>query len=561
MDTWINQYSCSYPAVVLQTEDITPLTYDEEKLKTENVLQDMLIEGMPLKKNGDGLVCGNKTYRMAESKRAKWADMLEAIRKNQTAYEQKNAELYSQMDDLLQQRLDLDIQMRQIDTRDKKAPIPIQRNIEIADFKIVLLTRMLKTLEINETSNMVRMLLCGALLACSQSEKDKGMTQAVFTSIRDEHANLENKIRDLLVKRKEVSFEKGSTEKSLNQLDPNLNAGTLEQVLEMKKRTVNLQREIDRSEIALVRYFKIKNILSKLLGFIDTVDSPASPQKEFLTLKYTFGMGGPVTDRFFSPMGLAHTPEGNILMVDYACHQVCRFTAQGTYIASFGSWGNFPGLFKFPSGVAVDSEGCIYVTDAHNLRVQKFSREGNFILAIGVHGTPQERIGMSFSLSIDRQNNVWVVDSQNHRIQVYTARGEYVRSIGQHGEKPENLSAPTGVLCLENGDFIVGDGSEYRLKRFTAQGKLLHAMKNGRNVCDAVYFMACHPVHGIFAADSWMNRVLQLDAELNIISVYACGGRRGGQFGKLGGISIKGNTLVLANHDTYRIHVFELPTK
>lgn len=559
MDTWIGRYPSPHPVVTLQTADIAPLTYDEEKLKTEDILQDMLIEGMPLKKTGDGLVCGDKTYRMAEGNRAEWVSLLETILKNQTSYEQKNAELYNQMDDLRQQRLNLDIQMRQIDARDKKAPIPIQKNIEIADFKIVLLTRMLKTLDINETSNIIRMLLCGALLACTQSEKDKALTQAVFTTIRNDRTNLDNKIKNLLIQRKAVSFEKGSTEKSLTQLDPNLNAGTLDQVLEMRKLTVNLQREIDRSEAALVRYFKIKNILSKLLDFIDEVGSPSLPKKEFLALQYTFGMGGPVTGKFFSPMGLAHTPEGNILMVDYACHQVCRFTAQGIYIDSFGSWGNFPGLFKFPSGVAVDSEGCIYVTDAHNLRVQKFSKEGNFILAIGTGGSPQERLGMSFSLSVDRQNNIWVVDSQNHRIQVYSAKGEYLRSIGQHGEKPENLSSPTGVLCLENGDVIVGDGSDYRLKRFDVQGKLIHALKDGRNVCDAVYFMASHPVHGIFAADSWMNRILQLDSELNIISVYPCGGRRGGQFGKLGGISIKGNTLVLANHDTYRIHVFELP--
>ena len=49
------------------------------------------------------------------------------------------------------------------------------------------------------------------------------------------------------------------------------------------------------------------------------------------------------------------------------------FTADGEFLATWGSQGSEKGQFEFVNDVAVDAQGYIYVVDSGNHRIQKFS--------------------------------------------------------------------------------------------------------------------------------------------------------------------------------------------
>ena len=57
-----------------------------------------------------------------------------------------------------------------------------------------------------------------------------------------------------------------------------------------------------------------------------------------------------------------------------------KFSADGSFLASFGETGQGEGQFHRPSGVAVDGEGFIYVADWGNERVQVLEPDGGFQL-------------------------------------------------------------------------------------------------------------------------------------------------------------------------------------
>lgn len=555
IDTWINWDIASYPVVTLKADDLAPIPYDIEDIRTEDLLLSLLIEGMPLKQTKEGVICGDKIYRFGGENSGELAARMEAIYKNQAVYEEKSADLYNQLIVLQKQRLALELQSRQADARDKTALIPINKNIYITDFQADLTIRMQIALDFNEINNLVRLLLCGALLVTSVN--GNAATPPIFKTIRDHTGTLESKINIILEERKKLYYERAATDRALEQMSQNLSACTLEQSLNMKKQLTQLQQDYNRSEIVYSHHIRVKNILGKLLRFVDGVYAQPVEKNRTLKLKYTFGLGGPVAGRFISPLGIAHTPEGDILVSDVGSDRILRFSPQGSYRSEFGGWGSLFGLIKYPNNVATDSTGCIYVADTNNGRIQKFTKDGEFILAFGDRG--DEKIGACFSLSIDRENNVWAVNMQNHRIQIYDADGNQIRFVGRPGKNPEEIFEPTSVCCLDNGDYIVGDQSGFSLKRFDAQGNLLHVLKKDGRTFDAIFFITSHPVHGIFATDTWRDRILHLDSELRIISVHDQGGRRGGQFSKISGLSIKGNTLAVANLDAHRIHVFELP--
>ncbi|OGW27026.1 MAG: hypothetical protein A3K09_06225 [Nitrospinae bacterium RIFCSPLOWO2_12_FULL_47_7] len=557
IDTWINWNAGPFSTIILKADDLKPIPYDIEEVRTEDMLRSALIEGMPLRQTNEGLACGDKTYHLAENNSGQLAVQLEVIYKNQDVYEEKHSELYKQLDTLQEQRLELEIQLRQADVRDKKAAIPINKNIQIIDFQTDLTLRMLVTLEINEINNITRLLLCGALLAVGNGNKPP--IPPIFITIRNYHGTLESKISELRVKRKNLFYEIANAEISLKQLNQDLGAGTLEQILGMKKQLTQLKHAHSRAEIFYGRYVRIKNTFDKLTDFIDEAFAQPIKKKLALKLKFSFGLGGPLSGKFTNPIGLARTPEGNTLIVDSNSHRVLQYTSKGTYLSEFGQWGSLFGLFKYPHNLAMDANGYIYVADSQNQRVQKFTKQGEFVLAFGSQGNSKKDVGPCFSLSVDRENNIWVVNAQNHRINIYNSDGEYIRSAGKQGANPEDIFQPTCICCFDNGDYIIGDRSAYLLKRFNAQDRLLNVLQKGGMDFEAFYFAASHPALGIFVTETWMDRILHLDSELKIISVFDQSGRRGGQLSKVCDLSIAGDTLTAANHDSHRIHVFELP--
>ena len=59
--------------------------------------------------------------------------------------------------------------------------------------------------------------------------------------------------------------------------------------------------------------------------------------------------------------------------------RVQRFSADGEFVATYGSSGTDDGELRRPSGVAVDERGYMYIADWGNERVQVLDPDGRFL--------------------------------------------------------------------------------------------------------------------------------------------------------------------------------------
>ena len=63
-----------------------------------------------------------------------------------------------------------------------------------------------------------------------------------------------------------------------------------------------------------------------------------------------------------------------------------KFTKDGEFLATWGSFGSAPGQFNAPWGLTIDQQGHVYVADHKNHRVQEFTPDGEFISQFGSYG-------------------------------------------------------------------------------------------------------------------------------------------------------------------------------
>ena len=88
-----------------------------------------------------------------------------------------------------------------------------------------------------------------------------------------------------------------------------------------------------------------------------------------------------------SPVGVAVSPNGSVLVADAANNTIQVFDAAGNFLFTFGSEGSDDGQFSFPKSVAVGPDGRIVVADEGNQRIQVFDAAGKFLFAFGSEGS------------------------------------------------------------------------------------------------------------------------------------------------------------------------------
>jgi hypothetical protein len=180
-------------------------------------------------------------------------------------------------------------------------------------------------------------------------------------------------------------------------------------------------------------------------------------------------------------------------------------------------------------------------------------------LSFGDQENEDQRLGPVFSLSIDTENQVWVADPSHNRIQIYSSNGKLIRCLQNEGESPEDLQEPVSVCCMANGEILIGDKSIYLLKHFDADGEMRHGLKKEGLAFSEIYFLDSHPDHGIFATDYWNNQILHLNFKLEVISIAKNPGIRAGQLGKVGGLVISKDQLMVADFENFRVQALKVP--
>lgn len=158
---------------------------------------------------------------------------------------------------------------------------------------------------------------------------------------------------------------------------------------------------------------------------------------------------------FVRPHGLTISPDDALYIVDDGAHCVYKCAPDGHVLMTIGT----PGVpaprqsgqpFNQPTKVALDPvSGDIYIADGYgNARVHRYSSEGRYLFSWGTYGTEPGQFNLVHSICTDSEGRVYVADRENHRVQIFDGEGRY---LGQWN----NLHRPCG-LHIRDGIAYIG---------------------------------------------------------------------------------------------------------
>ena len=128
-----------------------------------------------------------------------------------------------------------------------------------------------------------------------------------------------------------------------------------------------------------------------------------------------------------------------------------------------------------PIGVAVTPDGEIVVSDANNHRVLFLDAGGRVVRAVGTGTRSAEEQGFNVpgDLTVDDAGDVYVVDTLNGRVVELSPDGEFVGQFGEPGSTAGTLSRPKGVAVDGEGRVFVSDGLLAAVQVFGPDGTFL----------------------------------------------------------------------------------------
>ncbi len=229
-------------------------------------------------------------------------------------------------------------------------------------------------------------------------------------------------------------------------------------------------------------YLFIKKDLVSSIWTYGTVPSapvvkvdPYAAQMTMFTPDLYFGSIGTENGQFTGAHDLAIGPNGDIYVADAKNHRIQRFTADGQFVSTWGSYatvdngGNAPGgTFNEPWGIAVAPDGSVYVADTWNYRIQKFTADGKFVTMWGTAGTADspDAFWGPRGIVVNAKGQVLVTDTGNNRVLVYDANGGFLSQFGLNGMNQGEFDEPVGLAIDSEGLLYVADTWNQRIQVF-----------------------------------------------------------------------------------------------
>lgn len=210
---------------------------------------------------------------------------------------------------------------------------------------------------------------------------------------------------------------------------------------------------------------------------------------------------------FHWPLGMALTPQGDLLVANYLGHNIRIIDTKGvvTTYAGTGQQGFHDGhkesaTFSGPSSIVLTPQGDLLVTDVLNNCIRKVSKDGTVTIYAGT-GQQGFRNGVKeqatffypFGLIRTSQGNYFVLDKGNHSIRMITTNGQVTTyaGCGQAGCKdgpkdkamfntpygicvvPEKLTMRSGsVGAIVPMELYVADSGNHRVCFINGQGNV-----------------------------------------------------------------------------------------
>lgn len=202
-----------------------------------------------------------------------------------------------------------------------------------------------------------------------------------------------------------------------------------------------------------------------------------SPDGKVLMVLGTPGKAGDPPAAFTEPNDVVIAPDGSIFVAEAhgaqfmdapgpgAIGRISKFSPDGKFIKSFGSYGYGPGQFRGPHSLAFDSRGRLFVADRGNRRLQIFDQDGKhldtwyqFSRISGIHIDANDTLYAIDSESDDNYNPGW-----RKGLRVGSARtGEVWYFVPEHVSKQASGmggfgSMGEGVTADSQGNVYAGE--------------------------------------------------------------------------------------------------------
>jgi DNA-binding beta-propeller fold protein YncE len=286
-----------------------------------------------------------------------------------------------------------------------------------------------------------------------------------------------------------------------------------------------------------------------------------TPDRSDVQPLLTIGGQGSANGQLYFPNGIGIDAAGNIYVADTANHRVQKFSPDGEWIVSLGSFGTGPGEFIYPRDVAVSPDGRrIYVVNSGDqnggasIKVWELLKgDSDYIFDFewGVTGSEPGQFNYPARIAIDQDGNVYVTELLNNRVQKFTAEGELldVWTDASHGA----FGRPVEIEDGDDGNLYVVDDELKQVKVFSASGEYVRQWSDQlQNPVD----VAVRDGYA-YVADQTLNMILKFTSAGEFVKSWGGPGAGEGQFGKPEGVAVDDDGYVyVVDNGNYRIQKF-----
>ena len=187
-----------------------------------------------------------------------------------------------------------------------------------------------------------------------------------------------------------------------------------------------------------------------------------SPAGDVLLTLGRPGVAGDPPARLNQPLDVATAPNGDIFVAEgdhsgTSVARISKFSADGTFIASWGRPGSAHGELRIPHGLAFD-RGRLYVADRGNHRVQIFDADGDYLDEYRQFGRPSDVFidGDGLLYAIDSESGARLNPGWRKGVRIGRASdGQVLYFIPPHFIE-DTLLFPSGITVYSEG--AAGDG-------------------------------------------------------------------------------------------------------
>ncbi len=222
---------------------------------------------------------------------------------------------------------------------------------------------------------------------------------------------------------------------------------------------------------------KLRNVIVFLALAFQAAGAARAGAQEQEGEPFRIGQYLQVIEGLAEPCGVAIGANERIYIADSGHHRIGVYDAAGQELARLGRFGHGEGELMRPRGVALGPAGEVFVADTGNHRVVVFGADGAFARSWGSRGRAAGELCAPEGIAVDGEH-VYVADTGNERVQVFDQRGEFVREIGAGAGGVRESAAgalrrPVDAAIGPEGTVLVADLDESRVVQFDADGQVV----------------------------------------------------------------------------------------